>query len=106
MVVREEHRVDPVDSPCEPLQTQLVRRVEQQTRAASRFDDRPNTIPAIAGVRRSTNRTVAPDLRDAKAGAGAEKRELHTTSTFTRLVVPGTSKGTPAVTSTRSPTFA
>ena len=71
-----------------------------------RLDDRANTGPSITRVGGPTAGAIASDLRDAEARAGAEERELHTRSTRSTLVVPGTSNGTPAVTSTRSPSFA
>src|SRR5580704_14058373 len=103
MVVREQHRVDPVDAIGDQLHPHLGRLVDQDTCAPIGLDHGSNARSTVPGIGRPAHRAVAPDHRHAKTGPRAEKRELHTVSTFSRLVVPGTSNGTPAVTSTRSP---
>ena len=113
MFVRKEHGVDMGHARRHELQPQFGRCVDQEARAIFGFDDGAAACAFVARVGRLTHGAVAADLRDTEAGAGAQKPEAHgrvphrvrchTVSTLSRFVVPGTSKGTPAVTSTRSP---
>ena len=58
---------------------------------------------AIPWIRRPAHFARTPDLWDAKACSCSQESELQTVSTLSRLVVPGMSNGTPAVTMIRSP---
>src|SRR5207237_8732268 len=95
-----------VEAGAHELETQLGRRVDQDARAPVRLDDRPDARALVTRVRRPAHIAVAAQLGDAEARAGAQERQLHTVSTFSVLVEPGTSKGTPAVTITLSPLLA
>src|SRR5262245_51719675 len=99
----EHHGIDHVDASRQKLHSQLRRRVEQQTRSRRRLDHGAHSCPPVSRISRMAHRAPASELRDSEARSGAEEGELHTRSTLSRFVVPGTSKGTPAVTTTRSP---
>ena len=98
VIVGEQHGVDAIDAARDELQPQLGRRVDQQARSAIGLDHRADAGAAVARIGRAADGAVAADLRHAEARSGSEEGELHTTSTLSRLVVPGTSNGTPAVT--------
>src|SRR5687767_8955562 len=102
MIVREEYGVDTIDVRGDELDAELRRRIDQYFRSIVRLDQRPHSGPPIARIGRATHLAVTSELRHPEAGAGAEEGQLHTTSTFIMLVLPGWSKGTPAVTTTRS----
>jgi len=106
MRVRKEHSVDGLDSARNELQSQLRRRIQEETRSAARLHYGSDSCALVPGIGRAANVAAASYLRHSEARAGSQKRELQTISTFRKFVVPGTSKGTPAVTTTRSPVFA
>jgi hypothetical protein len=104
VLVGVEHRVHLPDAGREELEPQLGRSIEQDG-AAVGLEEGAGAgapVPRIVGA---ADRAVAPDLGHTERGAGAEKGEPHrqTASILSRLVVPGMSNGTPAVTTSRSP---
>jgi len=96
VIVREQHGIDLGDPGGDQLQSEFRRCVDEQA-GARMFDDRTDPGPLVPGIVRAADRAGAPDLRNAETRAGPEEGQLHTVSTFIVLVVPGTSKGTPAV---------
>jgi hypothetical protein len=106
VVMGEEHGIHPVDAVRDQLYPQLRRRVDQQSSPVIRLHDRPHPRALVARIRRPADGALAANLRHAETGAGSQKRELQISSTLSKLVLPGTSNGTPAVTSTRSPACA
>ena len=70
VVVGEHRGVDPVDPFTNQLQSQFRRCVNQED-PFGRFDGNTATSTLILGIVRVTDLAVAPDHRDANAGAGA-----------------------------------
>src|SRR6185369_6860997 len=104
VLMGERDGVDPVDSRRDQLEPQLRWRVDEQPRAAVALHNGADARSLVTRVGRPADLAMATDLRHTEARSGAEKGQLHyTVSTFSRFVVPGTSNGTPAVTTTRSP---
>lgn len=103
VIVGEEDGVDAAYISGNKLEAQLGGSVDEDAGAAIGFDQRTDSCSFVSGVSRSANITRASDLWDAKAGSCPQEGELQTVSTFRRLVVPGMSNGTPAVTMMRSP---
>ncbi len=103
VIVREQNGVHLADARGNELEAQLGRSVNEYGRAPIRLHDRANAGALISGIRRPADFARASDLRDAKAGSCPQEGEFQTVSTLSRLVVPGMSKGTPAVTMMRSP---
>lgn len=103
VIVREKNRVDMIHIGVDQLESQLRRSVDENAGAAVRLHQCADTTSLIARIGRSADLAGAADLGDTKTGSRAQKRELQTVSTFRRLVVPGVSNGTPAVTMIRSP---
>ena len=90
------------------LQAQFRRGVDEE-RDTVDVHQRAGAGAAVARIGRAADGAVAPDLRYPERGARAEKGQPHaryTASTLRRLVVPGVSNGTPAVTTMRSPSDA
>ena len=106
VLVRVEDGVNAVDPRGDQLTPEFGWGVDQQADAAVRFDHGADTRAPVARIGRAADRAVASDLRHPEARSGPQERELHIISTFRLLVVPGTSNGTPAVTTTRSPVLA
>src|SRR5256714_7850117 len=103
VVVREKNRTYLVNARIYQLQPELWRSVDQNVRATVGFNQRADTCSLIAWIGRPAHLAAAADLGDTKAGSRAQKGEFQTVSTFSKLVVPGVSNGTPAVTIIRSP---
>jgi len=103
VIVREQDGINAVDAGCYQLEAQLRRRIDENPRSAVSFDKRANTCPFVSGIRRSADLARTSNLGDAKAGSRPQEGELQTVSTLSKLVVPGISNGTPAVTMMRSP---
>jgi hypothetical protein len=103
VVMRKQNGVDAADIRGDELQAQLRRSVDEDSRSTVRLDQRADAGPFIPWVRRPAHIARASDLWDAKACSCSQEGELQTVSTLSRLVVPGISKGTPAVTMMRSP---
>ena len=103
VIVREQNRIDTADARGDQLETQLRRSVDQNVRASIRHHQRADAGSLVPRVRRSAHLARASDLWNAKAGSRSQEDELQTVSTLSRLVVPGMSNGTPAVTMIRSP---
>jgi len=104
VLMGERDRIHAVDARRDQLQSQLGRRVYEQPRAPVALDYGADARSFVTRVGRPADLAVTTDLRHTKARSGAEKGQLHyTVSTFSKFVVPGTSNGTPAVTTTRSP---
>ena len=103
VVVREQNGVDSADARGNELQAQLRRGVDEDVRSTVSLDQRSYSGAFVPCVRRSAHIALASDLRDAETGSCPQEGELQTVSTLSRLVVPGMSKGTPAVTMMRSP---
>ncbi len=103
VVVREKHRIHLIDPRGDQLESQLRRRIDEKADPVICLDYGPNPIALVAWIGRAAHIAITPNLRNAKAGSGAEEKELQRVSTLSRFVVPGTSKGTPAVTIMRSP---
>jgi hypothetical protein len=77
VVVREENRIDTIDTRGNELRPQLRRSVDQQAHALITLYQRSDTTSRIARIRRMANGTTASDLRYSEARSGAEKGELH-----------------------------
>ena len=103
VIVRENNRVDAAHTGGDELKTKLGRRIDEDVRAAVRFDQGADSGTLVPGICRSAHLALTSDLGDAKAGSRPQKGEFQTVSTLSRLVVPGMSNGTPAVTIIRSP---
>ena len=103
VIVGEENRVDTTDAGRNQLQPELRRRVDQDVGPTIGLHQRTNPRPFVAGISRPAHFARTSNLGDAKAGSRPQKVEFQTVSTLSRLVVPGMSKGTPAVTMMRSP---
>src|ERR1700731_3182281 len=88
---------------CDQLKTELRRGIDEDVRTSIRHDQCADAISLVPGIRRPAHFAVASDLRDAKAGSCPQEGKVQTISTLSKLVVPGRSKGTPAVTMMRSP---
>ena len=106
VIVGEKNRVDLTDAGVDQLKSQLRRRVDEYSHASVRLDQRADSGPLVTRISGSANLAGTADLGDAKAGPSPQKGEFQTVSTFRRLVVPGMSNGTPAVTMMRSPLLA
>jgi hypothetical protein len=89
VIVGVKHRIDPVHVGRDELHAQLRRRIDEEPRPIVRLDERAYARAPVARIGRAAHLAVTPELRHPKAGAGAEKGELHTTSTFIRFVLPG-----------------
>ncbi|MEA2761239.1 MAG: hypothetical protein QOD47_523 [Gemmatimonadaceae bacterium] len=103
VIVREENRVDTAHPRGYQLEPELGRRVDKDVRPPVGFYQRANAGSLVPGISRPAYLARTPNLGNAKAGSRPQKGELQTVSTLSRLVVPGMSKGTPAVTMIRSP---
>ena len=103
VIVREQNGVDTPDTRGDELQAQLGRGVDEDVCASIRHNQRADAGSFVPRVRRPAHFARASDLRDAKASSRSQEGELQTVSTLSKLVVPGRSKGTPAVTMMRSP---
>src|ERR1700682_5224506 len=103
VIVCEQNGIDSAYACRDQLKTQLRRGIDQDVRTSIRLDERADSSSLVPGVRRPAHFARASDLRDAKAGSCSQESELQTISTLSRLVVPGRSKGTPAVTMILSP---
>lgn len=103
VIVGKEDRIDVVHSGRDQLEPQLGRRVDQNPGASVRLDEGADAGPPVARVRRPANRAAASNLGYAETGSRPKERQPQMVSTLSRLVVPGMSKGTPAVTMMRSP---
>jgi len=77
MRVRIENAIEAIDAGGEQLQPQFRRRVDEQTRACVTLHDRANASSFVSRVRRPAHRALAAELRDAEAGSGTEKGDLH-----------------------------
>lgn len=106
VVVREENRIDVAYIRRNELESQLGWRVDQDAGAAIGLDERTDARPLVSRIRRSAHFALTSNLWNAKTGSRPQKGELQMVSTLSRLVVPGMSKGTPAVTMIRSPLLA
>ena len=106
MIVREKNCIDLADAGVYQLQSQLWWCIDKDSDAAIGLDQSADASSLVARISRPADLAIAPDLGDAKAGPRPEERQLQTVSTFRRLVVPGMSNGTPAVTMMRSPLLA
>ncbi len=103
MIVSKQDRVDLAHPSVDELKSQLRWRVDEDSHSAARLYQSANARPLVTRISRSTHLAGAADLRDTKTGSRSQEREFQTVSTFRRLVVPGMSNGTPAVTMMRSP---
>ena len=103
MIMGEQDGIHTIDTGGDELNPELRRRIDQKPRAVVRFDDGTDPGAGIARVWRPAYSAVAADLRNPETRSRPEEGELQTISTLSRLVLPGTSNGTPAVTNTRSP---
>ena len=98
MIMREQHGIHAIDAVRDELQSQLGWCVEQEACAAGRLHHGTDPRALVARIGRSTDGTVATNLRHAETRSGAEEGQSHTVSTRMKFVVPGVSNGTPAVT--------
>ncbi len=98
----DEYCVDAADVRGKQLEPELRRSVNQQS-AIPMPDQRSDTRSLIPGIVRAADFAPATDLWNSEARAGSQEGEPQTVSTLRRLVVPGISKGTPAVTMIGSP---
>src|ERR1700680_645257 len=103
VIVREQNRVDAAYAGGDQLQAQLGRSIDQDAGTSISLDQRADASSLVPGVRRPAHFARASNLRDAKAGSCPQESELQTISTLSKLVVPGRSKGPPAVTMILSP---
>ena len=106
MIVREEHRIYPVYAGLYELQSKFGGGVDEEARAAIGLDHRPHTSAPVSHIGGPAHGARTADYGNPEARPGSQKGQLHTVSTLSRLVVPGTSNGTPAVTITFSPSRA
>jgi hypothetical protein len=51
MVVREEHRVDPIHCGCNELKSELGRRVDEDSSSARRLDERAHARALVSRIR-------------------------------------------------------
>jgi hypothetical protein len=103
VIVREQNGIDAAYSRGDQLKPQLGRRIDEDACTSIRLDQRADASSLVPGVRRPAHFARASNLRDAKAGSCPQEGELQTISTLSKLVVPGRSNGTPAVTMILSP---
>ena len=103
MVVREENRSDFAGTCGDELKSQLGRSVDENVRSVVCFDQRAHSCPLISRIGRPAHLASTANLGDTKTGSRPQKGEFQTVSTLSKLVVPGMSNGTPAVTMIRSP---
>ena len=106
VIMSEKNCVHLTHTGVDQLEPELRRSIDEDAHATVSLDERADTRSLISRVGRSADLAPAADLGDTKTGSRAQKRELQTVSTFRRLVVPGMSNGTPAVTMMRSPLVA
>jgi hypothetical protein len=106
VVVRKQDRVNAAYVRGDELKPQLRRRVDENVGSPIGFDERTDARPLVSRIRRPAHLALTSDLWNAETCARPQKREFQTVSTLSRLVVPGMSKGTPAVTMIRSPLLA
>jgi hypothetical protein len=106
MVVREQNGIHAAYIRCYQLKPQLRRSVDENVRASIRLDERADARPLVPRIRRPAHLAATSNLWNAETCARPQKREFQTVSTLSKLVVPGMSNGTPAVTMIRSPLLA
>ena len=82
--VREQNRVDAIDSRGDELQSQLGRRVDENSSTRVAFNHGADAAALVAGIWRPADLAVAAELRNAEARAGAEEGELHRRSAVRR----------------------
>src|SRR5439155_4966479 len=86
VVVREEHRVDPVDAGSDELQAELGWGIDEDARARIALDHGADAGAAVAGVRGPAYVAPAAQLWHAERGSRAEERQPHATSIWTAPV--------------------
>jgi len=106
VIMGEKNCVDLTHAGTDQLETQLWWSIDENADSTVGFDERANSRPLVAWISRSAHLARTPNLGDAKTGSRPQKRQSQTVSTFSKLVVPGMSNGTPAVTMMRSPLLA
>jgi len=98
--------VDRPDTFTHKLESQLGRGIDED-RVIPILNEGGMAGPLVAAVIGRAGGAVAPDDGNAERRAGPEEREPHNSSTRSMFVVPATwKKGSPAVTTTRSPSRA
>ncbi len=102
VAMRVPHRVHPRQPGAQKLEAQLGRGVDEHD-ASVALQRRSVARASVARILRRAAGTIAAHDRNAERRTGAEEGQPQTTSTRSMLVVPGTLKGMPAVTITRSP---
>ena len=105
VLVREQDRIDMVDVIRDQLQAKLGWRVDADALSRIRLHQRTAARALVPRIVAPAHLAATTDLGNAETRPRSEKGQPHTTSTRIRLVVPGMSHGTPAVSSTRSPGF-
>ena len=85
------------------LAAQLWWRIDQDAGSAIGLDERTDARPLVSRIRRPAHFALTSNLWNAETCSRPQKGEFQTVSTLSRLVVPGMSNGTPAVTMMRSP---
>jgi hypothetical protein len=103
MVVREENGRYFAHASGDKLKAQLGRCIDEDVRPIIRLDECAYSGPLISRIGRPAHVASTANLGDTKTGSRPQKGEFQTVSTLSKLVVPGMSKGTPAVTMMRSP---
>ncbi len=103
VIMREENRVHVIHSRRDELEPQLRGGIDEDAGPPIRLDQRADAGPLVTRISRAAYRAAASDLRYAGARSRPQERQLQIVSTLSRLVVPGVSNGTPAVTMMRSP---
>ena len=106
VVVGEQNRLYLTHASVDQLKSQLRRGVDEDADAAIGLNKGADATALVTRIARPAHLARAPNLGDAKTGSRPQEGEFQTVSTLRRLVVPGMSNGTPAVTMMRSPLVA
>jgi hypothetical protein len=103
MIVGKQDRANIANASGYELQAELGRSVDENVRSIVRLYKGAYSSPLISRIGRPAHVASTANLGDTKAGSRPQKGEFQTVSTLSKLVVPGMSNGTPAVTMIRSP---
>jgi hypothetical protein len=103
VIVSEKDRVDIANAGSNELETELRRSIDENVCSVVRLHERAYSRPLISRIGRPAHVASTANLGDTKAGSRPQKGEFQTVSTLSKLVVPGMSNGTPAVTIILSP---
>jgi hypothetical protein len=103
MIVSEQDRANVTDTRRDELKAQFGWGVDEDVCSVVRLHKCAYSGPFISRIGRPAHLASTANLGDTKAGSRPQKGEFQTVSTLSKLVVPGMSNGTPAVTMMRSP---